>query len=70
MKEERKRKRDEKKKAEKIPLQPLPERPLCEYEKIRENNIKEREDAMIAAGFYADLPEYKKDVKTIKMKQT
>ena len=25
-----------------LPLAPLPERELCEYEKIRENNIEQR----------------------------
>ena len=59
-KEERKIKYNEKKKAQNIPLEPLPVRPLCEYEKIRENNNREREAAMTAAGFYSDLLEFKK----------
>lgn len=51
----RKKKYEETKKALGVPLEPLPERALCEYEKIRENNIKEREDAMIASGFFSDI---------------
>ena len=59
-KEEEKMKKEEKKRAQIEPLDPLPERPLCEYEKIREINIKEREDAMTAAGFFSDLQAFKK----------
>ena len=50
-KDEQNMKKEEKKRAHNEPLCPIPERPLCEYEKFRERNIKEREDAMIAAGF-------------------
>ena len=55
-------KEEEKRKAMMIPLDPLPERELCEYEKIRENNISEREKAMYDSGFFEDLLSYKKDI--------
>ena len=45
-----------------IPLGPLPERELCQYEMIRENNIKEREKAMADSGFFEDMLEYKKKI--------
>ena len=45
-----------------VPLDPLPESDLCEYEKIRENNISEREKAMYDSGFFEDLLSYKKDI--------
>ena len=44
------------------PLDPLPERDLCDYEKIRENNINEREEAMSKSGFFEDLIAYKKKI--------
>ena len=40
--EERREKRKEKAMKAKEPMPPLPDRELCEYEKIRENNIAER----------------------------
>ena len=43
------------------PLPPLPEKELCEYEKQRERNIKEREEAMAASDFFEDLNEYEKN---------
>ena len=45
----------EKRELMKIPLDPLPERELCEYEKLREKNIKEREAIMEKFGFFNDL---------------
>ena len=61
-KELRRLKEEERRKAMSIPLDPLPERELCEYEKIRENNISEREKAMYDSGFFEDLLSYKKDI--------
>ena len=46
----------------KIPIDPLPESELCPYEKLRENNIKERLEAMRKCGFFEDLDSYKKDI--------
>ena len=43
-----------------IPLDPLPKRELCPYEKIRENNIQERKEAMRKCGFFEDLEKIKK----------
>ena len=44
--EKRRQKEQEKKDLMKIPFEALPERDPCEYEKLRENNIKEREEAI------------------------
>ena len=44
------------------PLKPLPERELCEYERMRERNIREREEAMAASNFFKDLQDYKKTI--------
>ena len=46
----------------KIPIDPLPESELCPYEKLRENNIKERLEAMRKCGFFEDLDSCKKDI--------
>ena len=59
---EEKARREEKAHARSVPLNALPERPLSEYEKIRESNIKEREDAMAKSGFFSDLLSYKKSI--------
>ena len=48
------------------PVKPFPCKDLCEYEKLRENNIREREKAMIEAGFYDDYYKYKKDIGLLK----
>ena len=40
---QRKQKNQERKAALNVPLGPFPEKELCQYEKITENNIKERE---------------------------
>ena len=45
-----------------VPLPPLPERPLSAYEKMREDNIKERETKMIEAGFFSDFSACKKSI--------
>ena len=39
----------------KVPINLLPERELCLYEKIREDNIKERLNAMEQSKFFDDL---------------
>ena len=46
----------------KTPLDPLPENQLCDYEKLRDRNIKEREQAMIDSGFVEDLNAFKKEI--------
>jgi hypothetical protein len=58
-KEKRKQKKEERKAAMAIPLAPLPQKELCDYEKIRENNIKERQDAMAACEFFESLKSMK-----------
>ena len=38
-----------------IPVAPLPEKELCAYERLRENNIKEREAAMAECEYFDSL---------------
>ena len=40
----------------------LPNRVLCRYEQIREDNIREREDAMAKINFYESLDKTKEDI--------
>lgn len=61
-KEKRRKKYEEMKEAMKTPLGSLPEKELCEYEKMRERNIKEREQAMEESGFFEDLQKFKKKI--------
>ena len=61
-KEKRQQKEMERKEAMEEPVPPLPEKELCEYEKLRERNIKEREEAMAASDFFEDLSEYKQKI--------
>ena len=44
------------------PLDPLPERELCKYEKIREEIIRERMEAMNKCNFFKDLNEMKSEM--------
>ena len=44
------------------PIDPLPERELCQYEKIREDIIQEREEALAKFCFYEDLYKTKKAI--------
>ena len=41
------------------PVNPLPVQEMCLYEKIRKDNIKEREEAMANCNFFEDLLEAK-----------
>ena len=43
------------------PVDPLPIHEMCQYEKLRESRIKERETAMIESGFFDELLQMKKD---------
>ena len=60
--EEKKKQEMEKKEKMAQPIDPLPERELCQYEKIRENIIKEREEAMARYNFFQNLNETKRDI--------
>lgn len=64
--EKRRQIEQEKRELMKIPLDPLPERELCEYEKLREKNIKEREAIMEKFGFFNDLNSCKKGMEQVK----
>ena len=59
--EKRKQKENERKEAMSKPIDPLPEYEMCQYEKLRECRIKEREKAMIESGFFDELMQMKKD---------
>lgn len=63
--EKRRQIEQEKRELMKIPLDPLPERELCEYEKLREKNIKEREAIMEKFGFFNDLNSCKKGMEQV-----
>ena len=66
LREKRKQKEKERKDMMNTPVEPLPERALCAYEKLREKNIKEREDAMAESEFFENLKEYKTEIGFIK----
>ena len=53
--EKRKLKLIERKTEMDRPIDPFPNQELCEYEKLREKNIKEREEAMAASGLFEKL---------------
>ena len=36
-------------------IDPIPRAELCPYEKLRESNIKEREEAMRKSGYFQDM---------------
>ena len=58
----RRRKNEELKQAMQRPVMPLPVQELCEYEKVRVDNIKEREEAMANSGFFEKLMETKEEM--------
>ena len=61
-KEKRQKKREMLKQASKKPMKPLPEMEICQYEKIREDNIRERNEAMAKFEFYEDLEKTKEEI--------
>ena len=44
---------------------PLPESELCEFEKLNEKIIREREDVMKVSGFFEDLSKYKRHIRML-----
>lgn len=62
LREKRRHKNLERQIALNSPIDPFPEKELCEYEKLRERNIKEREQAMAESGFFEDLLDFKKKI--------
>ena len=44
------------------PIDSLPVSEMCQYEKIRESIIKEREEAMAKCKFFENLSETKKEI--------
>ena len=65
-KEKRRQRYQEYKERMAIPIDPLPKTELCPYEQLRENNIKEREEAMRKCGFFRDLENTKKEIGLVK----
>ena len=61
-KEKRRKKYKELKEKMAIPVDPVPKSDLCPYEKLRERNIKEREEAMRKCGFFDDLENTKREI--------
>ena len=61
-KEKRKEKNEKLKAAMKKPIDSLPVKEMSKYEKIRQDIIKEREQAMAESGFFDDLLKYKKNI--------
>ena len=61
-KEKRRKTYEELKAAMNTPIGSFPETDLCEYEKLREQNIKDREQAMEESGFFEDFHKYKKKI--------
>jgi hypothetical protein len=62
MVEKREKKKEERKAAMEKPVAPLPERELCKYERIREDIIREREEAMAQCKFFENLEKTKKEI--------
>ena len=60
--EEKRKKDKERKEKMAMPIDPLPERELCQYEKIRESIIKEREEAMAKSKLFEDLNNPKRGI--------
>ena len=56
------KKRGFKKKVSAELVHPRPERDMCRYEKLREDIIKEREEAMVKFNFYEELQQTKTDI--------
>ena len=50
------------KNQKKMCMEPLPYSELCRYEQIREDIIREREDAMAKFNFYESLDKTKEDI--------
>ena len=64
--EKRRKRYQRQKEVMATPIDPLPEKELCEYEKLRNSNIREREKAMAESGFFDDLIDYKKKIGLLK----
>ena len=64
---ERRRQKNEKHKAAmNIPVAPNPQKELCDYEKLRNKNIEERQQAMADSGFFDDLLNFKVKIGLLK----
>ena len=61
-KEEKRKKQEERKLAMQVPLPPVPMREKCAYELMRDQNIKERQEAMEKSNFFEELSKCKQDM--------
>ena len=64
--EKRRQRNKDQKAAMNKPIDPLPVTGLCDYEKLIISNIKEREEAMVAAGFFEDMRDLKRKIGLLK----
>ena len=62
-KEKRQKKDKERREAMRKPIAPLPAQEMCRYEQIREDIIKERNEAMAQCKFFENLLEAKTEMK-------
>ena len=62
LKEKRQKKNEERRVAMDTPVNPLPKRELCKYERIREDIIREREEAMAKCRFFENLEKTKTEI--------
>ena len=60
--EEKRKKQEERKLAMQVPLPPVPMREKCAYELMRDQNIKERQEAMEKSNFFEELSKCKQDM--------
>ena len=61
-KEKRQQKEQERREAMRKPIDPLPVQEMCKYELIREDIIKERNEAMAQSNFFENLLEAKQEM--------
>ena len=55
----RREKKEKLKAAMKVPIKPFPMKELCEYEKIRNNIVQERQEAMLKSGLFNDVEKHR-----------
>ena len=62
LKEKRQKKNEGRRAAMNTPVNPLPKQELCKYEKIREDIIRKREEAMAQFKFFENLEKTKREI--------
>ena len=61
-KEEKRKKQEERKLAMQVPLPPVPMREKCAYELMRDQNIKERQEAVEKSNFFEESSKCKQQM--------